>query len=229
MTPRTPFLLLALLPTLLQTTAVSGGEINPYADAHTPEFSLTDLKDSDAEVLEMEATEIAEETLVMMKKAKLTAESQATMAVTGRAAPSAAIAVALAGAALTALGDHAAAPGSLFGNLLALAGAVTVAAYQVIGRGLRGALPLNAYVLGVWGVAALVLAGFDHLGDTNVGPLGDEAGQPQALGPDDDRAARHRLRRLARIDVAVERLEDRAEQVVDLVARWRAELATALP
>lgn len=70
-----------------------------------------------------------------------------------------AIPVALAGAALIALGDHAATPGSLFGNLLALAGAVTVAAYQVIGRGLRGALPLNAYVLGVWGSAALALAG----------------------------------------------------------------------
>jgi drug/metabolite transporter (DMT)-like permease len=70
-----------------------------------------------------------------------------------------AIVVALAGAALIALGDHAAVPGSLFGNLLALAGAVTVAAYQVIGRGLREALPLNAYVLGVWGTAALVLFG----------------------------------------------------------------------
>ena len=68
-----------------------------------------------------------------------------------------AIPVAMIGAALIALGDHAASPGSLFGNLLALAGAVTVAAYQVIGRGLRAALPLNAYVLGVWGAAALTL------------------------------------------------------------------------
>ena len=68
-----------------------------------------------------------------------------------------AIPVAMIGAALIALGDHAAAPGSLFGNLLALAGAVTVAAYQVIGRGLRAALPLNAYILGVWGTAALTL------------------------------------------------------------------------
>lgn len=68
-----------------------------------------------------------------------------------------AIPVAMAGAALIALGDHAASPGSLFGNVLALAGAVTLAAYQVVGRGLRAALPLNAYVLGVWGTAALTL------------------------------------------------------------------------
>ncbi|MCG6924532.1 MAG: DMT family transporter [Acidobacteria bacterium] len=68
-----------------------------------------------------------------------------------------AIPVAMVGAALIALGDHAASPGSLFGNLLALAGAVTVAAYQVIGRGLRAALPLSAYILGVWGTAALAL------------------------------------------------------------------------
>ena len=34
------------------------------------------------------------------------------------------------------------------GNLLALAGAITLAAYHVIGRGLRHALPLSAYVLG---------------------------------------------------------------------------------
>jgi drug/metabolite transporter (DMT)-like permease len=71
-----------------------------------------------------------------------------------------AIPVATVGAALIALGDHAASPGSLFGNLLALAGAVTVAAYQVIGRGLRAALPLDAYVLGVWSTAAVTLAVF---------------------------------------------------------------------
>ena len=69
-----------------------------------------------------------------------------------------AILIALGGATLIALGDHASSPGSLFGNLLALAGAVTIAAYQVIGRGLRAALPLNAYVLGVWATAALALA-----------------------------------------------------------------------
>jgi len=66
--------------------------------------------------------------------------------------------LALAGAALIAYGDWTGSPGSLRGNLLAVAGAVTVAAYQVIGRGLRDALPLEAYVLGVWATAAAALA-----------------------------------------------------------------------
>lgn len=70
-----------------------------------------------------------------------------------------AIPVAFTGAALIAFGDWTGSPGSLLGNGLAVAGAVTVALYQVIGRGLRDALPLNAYVLGVWGTAALALAG----------------------------------------------------------------------
>jgi drug/metabolite transporter (DMT)-like permease len=69
-----------------------------------------------------------------------------------------AIPVALGGAALIALGDWTGSPGSLLGNGLAVAGAVTLAAYQVVGRGLRDALPLDAYVLAVWGTAALALA-----------------------------------------------------------------------
>jgi drug/metabolite transporter (DMT)-like permease len=69
-----------------------------------------------------------------------------------------AIPIAFAGAALIAFGDWTGSPGTLRGNLLALAGAVTVAAYQVIGRGLRAALPLDAYVLGVWATAAACLA-----------------------------------------------------------------------
>jgi drug/metabolite transporter (DMT)-like permease len=70
----------------------------------------------------------------------------------------AAIGLALAGAGLIAAGDWASTPASLGGNLLALAGAGTLAAYHVIGRGLRDALPLNAYVFGVWSTAALTLA-----------------------------------------------------------------------
>jgi drug/metabolite transporter (DMT)-like permease len=70
-----------------------------------------------------------------------------------------AIPVAFTGAALIAFGDWTGSPGSLVGNGLAVAGAVTVALYQVVGPGLRDALPLNAYVLGVWGTAALALAG----------------------------------------------------------------------
>jgi drug/metabolite transporter (DMT)-like permease len=74
------------------------------------------------------------------------------------AAVLAAIGVAFVGAALIAYGDWTGSPGSLTGNLLAVAGAVTLAAYHVIGRGLRTALPLPAYLLGVWSTAALVLA-----------------------------------------------------------------------
>ncbi|MGH9886736.1 MAG: EamA family transporter, partial [bacterium] len=45
----------------------------------------------------------------------------------------------------------------LRGAGLAVLGAVTLSAYHVIGRGLRAALPLPAYVLGVWSTAALAL------------------------------------------------------------------------
>jgi drug/metabolite transporter (DMT)-like permease len=70
-----------------------------------------------------------------------------------------AILLAMVGAAVIALGDRDSSPASLFGNLLAVAGAVTLATYQVIGRGLRAALPLEAYMLLVWGTATLTLAG----------------------------------------------------------------------
>jgi len=66
----------------------------------------------------------------------------------------AAIGLALVGAGLIAVGDWTGSAGSLGGIVLALVGAVTLAAYHVIGRGLREALPLNAYILGVWAVAA---------------------------------------------------------------------------
>ena len=69
-----------------------------------------------------------------------------------------AIPLAMVGAAVIALGDRGSSPASLFGNLLAVAGAVTLATYQVIGRGLRATLPLNAYMLLVWGTATLTLA-----------------------------------------------------------------------
>ena len=69
-----------------------------------------------------------------------------------------AILLAMVGAAVIALGDRGSSPASLFGNLLAVAGAVTLATYQVIGRGLRATLPLNAYMLLVWGTATLTLA-----------------------------------------------------------------------
>jgi drug/metabolite transporter (DMT)-like permease len=84
----------------------------------------------------------------------------------------AAIPIALAGAALIAWGDWSGSPGTLGGNLLALAGAVTLAAYQVIGRGLRAALPLNAYVLGVWATAAAGLAGLAAVGGVHLWGFG---------------------------------------------------------
>jgi drug/metabolite transporter (DMT)-like permease len=67
-----------------------------------------------------------------------------------------AVALALVGAGLIAAEDWSGA--SLTGALLALAGAATMAVYHVIGRGLRAALPLQAYVLGVWATAAVTLA-----------------------------------------------------------------------
>jgi len=69
-----------------------------------------------------------------------------------------AMAVALTGAALIAAGDWDGATASLIGDALAMAGAVTLSLYHVIGRGLRDALPLSAYVLGVWATAAATLA-----------------------------------------------------------------------
>jgi drug/metabolite transporter (DMT)-like permease len=77
-----------------------------------------------------------------------------------RASPSVLVAmvVALAGATLIAAGDWGEGVASLYGDALAVAGAVTLSLYHVIGRGLREALPLSAYVLGVWATAAATLA-----------------------------------------------------------------------
>jgi drug/metabolite transporter (DMT)-like permease len=69
-----------------------------------------------------------------------------------------AMGLALAGAGLIAAGDWAQGTNSLRGDLLALSGAVTMSLYHVIGRGLRAALPLQAYVLAVWSTAAVTLA-----------------------------------------------------------------------
>ena len=70
-----------------------------------------------------------------------------------------AMGVALTGAALIAAGDWGdGGAASLKGDALAVAGAVTLSLYHVIGRGLRDALPLSAYVLGVWSTAAATLA-----------------------------------------------------------------------
>jgi drug/metabolite transporter (DMT)-like permease len=75
-----------------------------------------------------------------------------------------AITLALAGAGLIAFGDWTGSAGSLGGIVLALVGAVTLAAYHVIGRGLRESLPLNTYIFGVWAVAAATLLVFCLIG-----------------------------------------------------------------
>lgn len=72
----------------------------------------------------------------------------------------AAMALALGGASLIALGDWGGNTDSLLGDGLALAGAVTLSVYHVVGRSLRECVPLGAYVLAVWATAALTLAGF---------------------------------------------------------------------
>lgn len=69
-----------------------------------------------------------------------------------------ATAVALAGAVLIAAGDWTGGAGSLTGAALAVIGAITLSAYHVVGRGLRHALPLLAYVFAVWAAAAVALA-----------------------------------------------------------------------
>jgi drug/metabolite transporter (DMT)-like permease len=75
-----------------------------------------------------------------------------------------AMALALAGAGLIAAGDWTGGASSLAGIGLALAGAVTLALYHVIGRGLREALPLRPYILAVWGTAAATLGLMAGLG-----------------------------------------------------------------
>jgi drug/metabolite transporter (DMT)-like permease len=72
--------------------------------------------------------------------------------------------IALAGAGLIAAGDWTGSASSLKGALLAVAGAVTLSLYHVIGRGLRSALPLPAYIFGVWSAAAVTLAVIARVG-----------------------------------------------------------------
>jgi drug/metabolite transporter (DMT)-like permease len=67
------------------------------------------------------------------------------------------ILVAVAGAAVIAWGDFALGGPALFGDLLALAGAVFVSIYYVIGRRLRTELDLWWYIGIIYGIAAAVL------------------------------------------------------------------------
>jgi drug/metabolite transporter (DMT)-like permease len=67
------------------------------------------------------------------------------------------ILVAVTGAAVIAWGDFALGGTALFGDLLALAGAVFVSIYYVIGRRLRAQLDLWWYIGIIYGIAAAVL------------------------------------------------------------------------
>jgi drug/metabolite transporter (DMT)-like permease len=67
------------------------------------------------------------------------------------------IAVAMAGALIIGWGDFNRGSAPLLGDALALAGAVFVAAYYVIGRRLRQRLDIWNYALVIYGVAALLL------------------------------------------------------------------------
>lgn len=69
------------------------------------------------------------------------------------------IGVAVAGAAVIGWGDFAGGAEPLLGDLLAVAGAVFVSLYYVIGRRLRQRLDLWSYVAVVYGVAATLLLG----------------------------------------------------------------------
>src|SRR5690606_13703172 len=67
------------------------------------------------------------------------------------------IGIAMIGALIIAWGDFALGRDAIIGDALALAGAVFVAAYYVIGRRLRQVLDVWNYVFVVYGVAAAVL------------------------------------------------------------------------
>jgi drug/metabolite transporter (DMT)-like permease len=70
------------------------------------------------------------------------------------------IALAVAGATLIGIGDARLSAGALAGDLLALAGAITVAGYYVIGRRVRQRVPVWRYVTPVYATAAVVLGFF---------------------------------------------------------------------
>lgn len=65
--------------------------------------------------------------------------------------------LAVAGASYVGWGDFASDPGTLRGDLLALAGAVLAAAYYVLGRGLRRRMTIWPYVGVVYGAATVTL------------------------------------------------------------------------
>lgn len=67
------------------------------------------------------------------------------------------IVLGVAGAAVIGWGDFGRGRDAFLGDLLAIAGAIFVSGYYVIGRGVRRQLPLWPYIFVVYGVAATVL------------------------------------------------------------------------
>jgi drug/metabolite transporter (DMT)-like permease len=83
-----------------------------------------------------------------------------------------ATALALVGAILIAADGWTAGGTSLYGDGLAIAGAATLSLYHVAGRAFRAALPLSAYVFGVWLSAAAALALFAWGAGVRLWPYG---------------------------------------------------------
>jgi drug/metabolite transporter (DMT)-like permease len=68
------------------------------------------------------------------------------------------MAIALGGTVITCIGDVRLSTAALGGDLLALGGAVSLAGYLVIGRGVRGALGVAGYSASVYAIVAAVAA-----------------------------------------------------------------------
>jgi drug/metabolite transporter (DMT)-like permease len=104
---------------------------------------------------------------------------------------SAGIAMAVLGSALIIASDLQAAPGTagrdpLFGNALALAGAIAISGYFLVGRGLNRRMSLLAYVAIVYGAAALAMNAIALAGGQPIWAVPAAAWLPiaaMALGP----------------------------------------------
>jgi drug/metabolite transporter (DMT)-like permease len=81
------------------------------------------------------------------------------------------IGVAFAGAALIAYGDAGAGQASLYGDLLALVGAIMLGLYILAGRRLRQSLDLVTYVTPVYAVSAVALIAGGLASGTAMGPF----------------------------------------------------------
>ena len=82
----------------------------------------------------------------------------------------AAVLVALAGAAVIGWGDYGIGGDTLTGDLLALAGSLFAALYLLIGRSVRGQVPLLQYLVAVYGASALILLVLGLAVGANLGP-----------------------------------------------------------